>query len=203
MESSRAGVFLSLSPPTTHQRQVPSRCKQRCPLLLSFTLPDTRATGRTLPALPMLLPHVGPQPKQEHRSLGTQARLGPPGGLIRLGVLPPRKPGAHLLWLQATPSGAPSPEQAEGLLGGTRGIQSAQSSLAHCRLHCGMVLTGEEAKDGTNQKRLFICKGAQTGGRLLDTVASPPTSSCPSSCLAREGLAAAQTDLHKVRERAE
>lgn len=117
------------------------------------------------------------------REPGTQARLGPPGGLIRLCVLPPGS--------QATPSGAPSPEQAAGLLGGTRGLQSAQSPPAHCTLHCGMVLTGEEAKDGTNQKRLFICKGAQTGGRLLDTVAStrpprgPPTSFCPSSCLAR------------------
>lgn len=160
----------------------------------------------------MPLPHVGLQPKQGHQEPGdtgwTWATWRPDSALCP----PSPEAGCPSAPLQAAHTGAPSPEQGEGLLGGTRGIQSAQSPLAYCRPHCGMVLTGEEAKDGTNQKRLFICKGAQTGGRLLDTVAStwplkgPPTSSCPSSCLAREGLAlwpAAQTDLHKVRERAE
>lgn len=60
----------------------------------------------------MPLPHVGPQPKQGPREPGDTGWTGPLGACFGC-VLPPRKPGAHLLWLQATHFGAPSPEQAE------------------------------------------------------------------------------------------
>lgn len=92
------------------------------------------------------------------------------------------------------------------ILGGTRDSQSAQSPLAYCRPHCGMVLPGEEAKDGTNQKRLFICKGAQTGGRRLDAVAStwpPKGPPAPPAWQRGAGTVASCAGLRKVRERAE
>lgn len=135
----------------------------------------------------MPLPHVGPQPKQGPREPGTQAARGPWRPASAVSSLPeslaPICSGCRPPTL-----GLPPRSRLRGP-GWHQGQSVCTEPSRICRPLCGMVLPGEEAKDGTNQKRLFICKGAQTGGRRPDAVASTWPPKGPPLLLPGRGLA--------------